>query len=104
MDTVLGKPDHFGEEVDIQLRTEAQPAVAPIPSQPTKLSFRLPRKPVALPPLRTPLFESKESQYRVLYDFASQDENETKLRKDDIITIIGKEENGKHLKTEKCQN
>jgi hypothetical protein len=86
MDT-LGEPGLFNEEVDIQLQTEAQPAAAPIPSQPTKVSSRLPRKPVALQPLRT-LIGSKESQYRVLHDFANQDENETKLRKDDIITII----------------
>jgi hypothetical protein len=73
MDTPLSGLDVFNEEVDIWLQTEAQPAAAPVPSQPTKVSSRLPRKPVALLPLRTPLIESKESQYRVLHDFASHE-------------------------------
>jgi myosin-1 len=39
----------------------------------------------------------KEPQYRVLYDFNGQSANEISLRKDDLITIIQKENNGKFL-------
>ena len=39
----------------------------------------------------------KEPQYRVLYDFNGQSANEISLKKDDLITIIQKENNGKFL-------
>jgi myosin-1 len=39
----------------------------------------------------------KEPRYRVLYDFNGQSANEISLRKDDLITIIQKENNGKFL-------
>jgi len=38
---------------------------------------------------------AKKDAYRVLYDFGGQSANELSLKKDEIIEIIRKEENGK---------
>ncbi|KAE9368646.1 myosin-5 [Stipitochalara longipes BDJ] len=46
------------------------------------------------PPPPAPPAGPKETQYRVLYDFAGQSENEVTLKKDELITIEQKEDNG----------
>jgi myosin I len=47
------------------------------------------------PPPPAPPAAPREPQYRVLYDFAGQSANEITLRKDELITVIQKENNGK---------
>ncbi|TVY90443.1 Myosin [Lachnellula willkommii] len=46
------------------------------------------------PPPPAPPAAPREPQYRVLYDFAGQSANEITLRKDELITVIQKENNG----------
>ncbi|KAH8813206.1 P-loop containing nucleoside triphosphate hydrolase protein [Xylogone sp. PMI_703] len=46
------------------------------------------------PPPPPPAAASKEPQYRVLYDFAGQSANELSLSKDELITVVQKENNG----------
>jgi myosin-1 len=46
------------------------------------------------PPPAPPVAAPREPQYRVLYDFAGQSANEITLRKDDLISVIQKEDNG----------
>ena len=50
-----------------------------------------------VPPLPppAPLTAPKELQYRALYDFAGQSANEISVVKDELVTIIQKENNGK---------
>jgi myosin-1 len=47
------------------------------------------------PPPPAPPAGPRETQYRVLYDFAGQSENEVTLKKDELITIEQKEDNGR---------
>lgn len=47
------------------------------------------------PPPPAPPAGPREPQYRVLYDFAGQSENEVTLKKDELITIEQKEDNGR---------
>jgi myosin-1 len=51
------------------------------------------------PPPPAPPAGPKEPQYRVLYDFAGQSENEITLRKDELVTIDQKEDNGRLIPT-----
>ncbi|TVY28336.1 Myosin-1, partial [Lachnellula hyalina] len=46
------------------------------------------------PPPPAPPAAPREKQYRVLYDFGGQSANEITLRKDELITVIQKENNG----------
>ncbi|TVY33510.1 Myosin [Lachnellula occidentalis] len=46
------------------------------------------------PPPPAPHAAPRETQYRVLYDFGGQSANEITLRKDDLITVLQKEDNG----------
>jgi len=46
------------------------------------------------PPPPAPPAAPREPQYRVLYDFAGQSANEITLKKDDLISVIQKENNG----------
>ncbi|TVY33935.1 Myosin [Lachnellula subtilissima] len=46
------------------------------------------------PPPPAPPAAPREKQYRVLYDFGGQSANEITLRKDELITIVQKENNG----------
>jgi myosin-1 len=47
------------------------------------------------PPPAAPPAKAREPTYRVLYDFDGQSANELSLKKDDIVTIVQKESNGK---------
>jgi myosin-1 len=77
-------------------RTVPQPVVASIPSHTRNASSTSSsRAPPPPPPLAPPA--AREPQYRVLYDFAGQSANEVTLRKDDLITVVQKESNGKIL-------
>ena len=49
------------------------------------------------PPPPAPPAGPRETQYRVLYDFAGQSENEVTLKKDELITIEQKEDNGRMI-------
>ncbi|RDL33189.1 Myosin-1 [Venustampulla echinocandica] len=76
-------------------RTVSHPIAAAIPSHtrntPSSSSGRsVPPPPPPAPPAAPP----REPQYRVLYDFNGQSSNEVTLKKDDLITIIQKENNG----------
>ena len=51
------------------------------------------------PPPPAPPAAAKEPQFRALYDFAGQSANELTLKKDDLVTIIQKENNGKLIFT-----
>ncbi|KAI1002705.1 Myosin-1 [Podosphaera aphanis] len=46
------------------------------------------------PPTAPPTRSRAENQYRVLYDFTGQSDTELTLQRDDLITIIQKENNG----------
>jgi myosin I len=78
-----------------QQRTVAQPAVASMPSHTRNASSTSSARAPPPPPPLAPPPTSKEPQYRVLYDFAGQSANEITLRKDDLITVVRKENNGK---------
>jgi myosin-1 len=56
----------------------------------------VPPPPPPAPPAAAPV-APREPQYRVLYDFNGQSANEISLVKDDLITIVQKENNGKLL-------
>jgi myosin-1 len=51
------------------------------------------------PPPPAPPAAAKEPQFRALYDFAGQSANELTLKKDDLVTVIQKENNGKLIFT-----
>lgn len=86
-----------------QQRTVPQPVVASIPSHTRNASSTSSARAPPPPPPLAPPAVSKEPQYRVLYDFGGQSANEITLRKDDLITIIKKEDNGK-FPTRICNN
>lgn len=76
----------------------------PQPHKPTPIANHTKNAPSASsgraippPPPPAPPAAPREPQYRVLYDFAGQSANEITLRKDDLITIIQKENNGKNV-------
>ncbi len=69
--------------------TQSAPQPAATRSTPA-VSRNLPPPPPPAPPAGP-----RETQYRVLYDFAGQSENEVTLKKDDLITIEQKENNGR---------
>lgn len=79
-------------------RTVANPIAASIPTHtrntPSSSSGRAAPPPPPAPPAAPP----REPQYRVLYDFNGQSANEVTLQKDDLITIIQKENNGKKFR------
>ncbi len=66
---------------------------APSSSQPSisQASMRAPPAPPAAPPA------PKEATYRALYDFAGQTSGELSLKKDEIIIVTQKENNGTYL-------
>jgi myosin-1 len=71
-----------------------QPAAMAIPSHTRNQSSTSARSVPPPPPPAAPPAKAREPQYRALYDFAGQSANELTLRKDEIITIIQKENNG----------
>lgn len=79
-------------------RPVPQPAATVIPSHTRNVSSisstrSVPPPPPPAPP--APPAAPKEPQYRVLYDFAGQSASELTIKKDDLITVIQKENNGK---------
>lgn len=79
----------------------ASPITASIPSHtrntPSASSGRsIPPPPPPAPPLAAPVAAPKEPQYRVLYDFSGQSANEITLVKDELITVVQKENNGSY--------
>lgn len=82
--TPVSKP--FGGS---QTQTQHTPQPAATRSTPA-VSRNLPPPPPPAPPAGP-----RETQYRVLYDFAGQSENEVTLKKDELITIEQKENNGR---------
>lgn len=70
----------------------AQPAAVSIPSHTRQQSST--SRAVPPPPPPAPPAAKQEPQYRALYDFPGQSANEITLKKDDIITIVQKENNG----------
>ena len=80
-----------------QGRSVPQPIAASIPSH-TRNTPSVPSgRAVPPPPPPAPPAAPKEPQYRVLYDFVGQSANEITVKKDDLITILQKENNGKFL-------
>jgi myosin-1 len=51
-------------------------------------------RPVPPPPPATPPAKAKEPHYRAIYDFIGQSANELSMKKDDLVTILQKEDNG----------
>lgn len=83
----------------------SQPRPIPQPAAQTPASYAVPShtknvpsassgRSIPPPPPPAPP-ASKEPQYRVLYDFTGQSANEVTMKKDDLVTIIQKENNGK---------
>ena len=80
-----------------QGRSVPQPIAASIPSH-TRNTPSVPSgRAVPPPPPPAPPAAPKEPQYRVLYDFVGQSANEITVKKDDLITILQKENNGEFL-------
>ncbi len=61
-------------------------------SEPSSSSTRAPPPP---PPAPSAPSAPREPTYRALYDFDGQNENELTLTKDEIVTVVQKETNGK---------
>jgi myosin-1 len=80
-----------------QGRSVPQPVAASIPSHTRNTPSASSTRAVPPPPPPAPPAAPREPQYRVLYDFAGQSANEITIKKDDLITIIQKENNGKFL-------
>jgi myosin-1 len=78
-----------------QARPVPQPAAAAIPSHTRNTSSTSSARHVPPPPPPAPPAAPKEPQYRVLYDFAGQSANELSIKKDELVTILQKENNGK---------
>ena len=76
-------------------RPVPQPAAAAIPSHTRNTSSVSSARHVPPPPPPAPPATPKEPQYRVLYDFAGQSANEISIVKDELVTILQKENNGK---------
>ena len=79
----------------VQSRPVPQPVAAAIPSHTRSTSSTSSARHVPPPPPPQPPAAPREPQYRVLYDFAGQSANEITIKKDDLITILQKENNGK---------
>ncbi|KHJ35989.1 putative p-loop containing nucleoside triphosphate hydrolase [Erysiphe necator] len=62
--------------------------------EPTTYSQFSERKTSRPPPPPPPAINPKETKYRVLYDFIGQSDNEISVRKDELLTVIQKENNG----------
>ena len=75
-------------------QSRAQPAPTPISNHTRNASSTSSARAVPPPP---PAAVPQESRYRVLYDFSGQSANELTLRKDDIVTVEQKENNGMTL-------
>jgi len=78
----------------VQSRPVPQPAAAAIRSHTRNASSTSSARHVPPPPPPAPPAAPRESQYRVLYDFTGQSANEITIKKDDLITILQKENNG----------
>jgi myosin-1 len=79
-----------------QARPVPQPAAAAIPSHTRNTSSTSSARHAPPPPPPTPPAAAKEPQYRVLYDFTGQSANEITIKKDELITILQKENNGNY--------
>jgi myosin I len=76
--------------------TPQQAVAATIPSHTRNQSSTSSNRAVPPPPPpAAPPAKASEPRYRALYDFEGQSANELTLKKDDLITIIQKESNGK---------
>ncbi len=77
-------------------QTRAQPAAAPIANHTRNVSSTSSARavPPPPPPPSAPPAVIAEPQYRVLYEFSGQSANELTLKKDDIVTVEQKENNG----------
>jgi myosin-1 len=71
----------------------AQSQVTPQPAAATRSTPSVSRN-LPPPPPPAPPASSREPQYRALYDFAGQSDIEITLRKDELVTIEKKEDNG----------
>lgn len=80
----------------IKSGTQASAGHARVSSQSSVGGGRAPPPPPPPPAAAAP---PKEPQYRVIYDFAGQSANELSLSKDELITIVRKENNGKQART-----
>ena len=78
-----------------QPRPVPQPAAAAIPGHTRNTSSTSSARHVPPPPPPAPPAAPREPQYRVLYDFVGQSANEITIKKDELITILQKENNGK---------
>lgn len=72
-----------------QTRATPQPAAARATPSVPSVGRNLPPPPPPAPPVGP-----RETQYRVLYDFGGQSENELTLKKDELVTVEQKEDNG----------
>jgi len=74
-----------------QQNTATQPVAIPSHVRNPSAGRAIPPPPPPAPPVAA---APRESQYRVLYDFAGQSGSEVTLVKDELITIVKKENNG----------
>jgi len=74
-----------------QQHSVPQPVAVPSHTRNPSVGRSVPPPPPPAPPVAV---APREPQYRVLYDFAGQSANEVTLVKDELITIVKKENNG----------
>jgi myosin-1 len=91
----VSKPDPPAAPHQRNVSNASQQMASPIPNHTRNVSSISSARAVPPPPPPAPPAQPREPQYRVLYDFVGQSSNEISLRKDDLITIIQKENNGK---------
>jgi myosin-1 len=84
-----------GRNLTPQHGAAAAAAAISIPSHTRNTPSSSSGRAVPPPPPPAPPAAAKDPQYRALYDFAGQSANELTLRKDELVTIVQKENNGK---------
>jgi len=93
----------FGNGSASQARNVPQPpaavaavsAVSAIPNHTKNVPSNASTRAVPPPPPPAPPAAVQEPQYRALYEFNGQSANEITLKKDDLVTVLQKENNGK---------
>jgi myosin-1 len=88
-----------GRNLPPQPAAAAAAAAISIPSHTRNTPSSSSGRAVPPPPPPAPPAAAKEPQFRALYDFAGQSANELTLKKDDLVTVIQKENNGKLIFT-----
>jgi myosin-1 len=88
-----------GRSLPPQPAAAAAAAAMSIPSHTRNTPSSSSGRAVPPPPPPAPPAAAKEPQFRALYDFAGQSANELTLKKDDLVTVIQKENNGKLIFT-----